>query len=489
MSTKVAQAGVNAGVKAGINSAVYGTSFKDGFRSALATEVSNASFEYVGDTSMWKNYLDGSLEKTLLHSVVGGASAELMGGDFASGAAAAGFNELLSPYTDIDTKKAGMSQERADAIEQAISGFIGGVAAGAVGGEDQANIGSTIAQSATQFNRQLHEKEIKFIEENSDKFAKLLYGDNPTSEQLQDAKSRLAQQGLRGTDSFWSNFFKEDQEALSFIKSTSDNTLFTATQEEKDNFMQNIGTFYKNDNLFSKLEKDSTILGIKIGTTDAVKVANLNTITEIAKGNNAQEGIKALANAAISAYQDGDKEQGNQYLDALASAYTLGGSPQIGSAIDLAKNADNPVGILTEVLGTQLIGGIIAKSVGKSVESAVAKGGSKNWVDEFGNIKWPNNNGFLGVPEKYEIPQGSIIDRYGYSGGSFASPKGTSYEARSLAPGTENKPYTAYEVIKPLETLKGTTAPYFDQVGGGIQYKFDKSIQELIDLGYLKEIK
>ena len=78
------------------------------------------------------------------------------------------------------------------------------------------------------------------------------------------AKSRLAQQGLSGTDSFWSNFFKEDQEALSFIKSTSDNTLFTATQEEKDNFMQNIGTFYKNDNLFSNLKKIAQYLELRL---------------------------------------------------------------------------------------------------------------------------------------------------------------------------------------------------------------------------------
>lgn len=95
----------------------------------------------------------------------------------------------------------------------------------------------------------------------------------------------------------------------------------------------------------------------------------------------------------------------------------------------------------------------------------------------------------MGNPEKSNIQTGTLIDRYGYDTGHFASPKGTSFEARSLAPGTENKPYSVYEVIKPIDTLQGTIAPYFDQVGMGIQYKFDKSIQELLDLGYLKEVK
>jgi hypothetical protein len=53
-----------------------------------------------------------------------------------------------------------------------MSGFVGGVSVGAVSGESQMNIGSTIAQSATQYNRQLHEDEIKFIEGNIKKYAK-----------------------------------------------------------------------------------------------------------------------------------------------------------------------------------------------------------------------------------------------------------------------------------------------------------------------------
>ena len=115
-------------------------------------------------------------------------------------------------------------------------------------------------------------------------------------------------------------------------------------------------------------------------------------------------------------------------------------------------------------------------------------GNTNKWIDEAGNIKWPQNDGFIGTPNQTIIQPGALIDRYGYNGGTFASPKGTPYEARSLAPGTENKPYNVYEVIKPIEAFAGKSAPYFDQIGGGIQYKFDRSIGELLDKGYLKKV-
>ncbi|MCG8540992.1 MAG: TNT domain-containing protein [Clostridia bacterium] len=59
---------------------------------------------------------------------------------------------------------------------------------------------------------------------------------------------------------------------------------------------------------------------------------------------------------------------------------------------------------------------------------------------------------------------------------------------RSLAPGTEVKPYHVYEVVKPVEGLGGKIAPWFDQSGGGIQYKLNNSIQELLDGGFIREV-
>jgi len=110
------------------------------------------------------------------------------------------------------------------------------------------------------------------------------------------------------------------------------------------------------------------------------------------------------------------------------------------------------------------------------------------WVDEEGNIIWPPNRGFDGEPVKVTLEPGTRIDRYGYEGGTFASPVGTPYDCRSLAPGTETKPYNVYEVVKPVEALSGKIAPWFDKPGGGIQYEFSQSIKEMLEAGILKRV-
>ena len=113
---------------------------------------------------------------------------------------------------------------------------------------------------------------------------------------------------------------------------------------------------------------------------------------------------------------------------------------------------------------------------------------STKWIDEAGNIKYPPNDGFAGVPQRITLKPGALIDRYGVEGGKYVSPKGTTYPERALAPGSKTKPYHIYEVVKPIEGLGGKVVPWFDEPGGGIQYKFDKTIKQLLDGGYIKEV-
>lgn len=58
---------------------------------------------------------------------------------------------------------------------------------------------------------------------------------------------------------------------------------------------------------------------------------------------------------------------------------------------------------------------------------------------------------------------------------------GTPYEKRALAPGTELKPYSVFEVTKPIEVQAGKIAPWFDQPGGGTQYVLPDMVDELLD--------
>jgi len=84
---------------------------------------------------------------------------------------------------------------------------------------------------------------------------------------------------------------------------------------------------------------------------------------------------------------------------------------------------------------------------------------------------------------------GEVMDRYGYEGGKMVSPKGTSFESRSLPPEyLTTKPYRVYEVLKPVETNKSIIAPWFGQKGLGIQYELPVSIDILLKRKFIKDV-
>ena len=105
-----------------------------------------------------------------------------------------------------------------------------------------------------------------------------------------------------------------------------------------------------------------------------------------------------------------------------------------------------------------------------------------------GEIIWPPNRGVLGEPERIILKPGTIIDRFGYEGGTFVSPYGVPYEMRSLAPETFLKPYNVYVVTKPIEVQAGRIAPWFDEPGLGIQYELNQSVKDLIEQGILRRV-
>ena len=118
--------------------------------------------------------------------------------------------------------------------------------------------------------------------------------------------------------------------------------------------------------------------------------------------------------------------------------------------------------------------------------SVPASGTGNNWTNPDGSTRWPANNCFEGKPSTTTLQPGARFDRYGNPSGTFVSPEGTLYGARSLAPGSANAPYNSYEVIKPFDVQSGTVAPWFDQPGGGIQYQLPMSVQSLLDQGFIK---
>jgi hypothetical protein len=102
---------------------------------------------------------------------------------------------------------------------------------------------------------------------------------------------------------------------------------------------------------------------------------------------------------------------------------------------------------------------------------------------------YPGNQGFAGATDRTFLMPGQTIDRYGGSGVSrFFSPQGTPDWARSLPPGTTGQPLRTFQVMKPFEVDSGEIAPWFNQPGGGLQYRTPVNLDTLLKRGIIQEI-
>ena len=127
--------------------------------------------------------------------------------------------------------------------------------------------------------------------------------------------------------------------------------------------------------------------------------------------------------------------------------------------------------------------------------------GNENWPGQKGD---PNIDGFLkGEYQKTTLSPGDKIDRFGSDYGHFFGNIGESKEMRAMSPNSDFKNYNQYEILMDLPVLKGKIAPWFNQPGGGIQFKLDPFfakqimsipsdeaaiIKKLIEFGYLRKL-
>ncbi len=91
-------------------------------------------------------------------------------------------------------------------------------------------------------------------------------------------------------------------------------------------------------------------------------------------------------------------------------------------------------------------------------------------------------------PIEIVLPKGTIVDRYGKEAGTFAFQLGTPFKMRSLLKDSLDEPYTIYEMVEHVKVIAGVRVPWFDQPGGGIQFMFDESFQDLREKGIVREI-
>ena len=132
----------------------------------------------------------------------------------------------------------------------------------------------------------------------------------------------------------------------------------------------------------------------------------------------------------------------------------------------------------------------LAKSQGKEYTKNKEKNTASFYMADDGITPiWPPNDGTVWHSDKVVLNPGSIIlSRYGDSAGRYVSPAGTSYEERALAPNTDRNDEHWFVIQEPIEADRGVIAAWFNQKGGGIQYKLQERIRDLILSEMLKEL-
>lgn len=137
---------------------------------SVFTVLQATAFNGVGDISKKFDLPESGAAKIALHAVVGGLLSEVMGGDFKTGAAAAGANEALIEYLDTSSFLKGADGSDHNPMVNAASKLVGLFAAAAVGGD--VSLGSKLAGNAQSYNRKLHTVEKEMLVAEADKLDK-----------------------------------------------------------------------------------------------------------------------------------------------------------------------------------------------------------------------------------------------------------------------------------------------------------------------------
>jgi uncharacterized protein YukE len=192
-------------------------------------------------------------------------------------------------------------------------------------------------------------------------------------------------------------------------------------------------------------------------------------------------------------------------IDSPSAAYYLGG-----------KAADGAValpGMMFGGEGAAVEAGLPAETVTEGgAPLAVVRGwdptGGMSWDDfasQFGTPgarNYPLNDGFPPgyVPQPAQLPEGTIIDRFGSEQGRYLAPDGASFADRALAPESVGGNYNRYMVTgEPLpsgwQIVEGPVEPFYGQTPspGALQYMITGpdgvkvDVEELVDRGILDE--
>ena len=153
----VAQFAASQGLQNGTSLALskimgQGGELGEALQSTLFNTLAAASFNAVGDYTKGI-YAEGSVQKVMIHAMVGGLLAQVSGGDFKTGALAAGANEAL---VDQLNTWVGGNKDLLSMSSQLVGLLAAATQSSATG--DSLQSGAWVAQNATQYNYLNHQE-------------------------------------------------------------------------------------------------------------------------------------------------------------------------------------------------------------------------------------------------------------------------------------------------------------------------------------------
>ncbi len=313
---------------AAINSAIYKTNFKDALLSNLISKATDNAYKAVGsyssnEANINSNQLfkESGLGKIALHSAVGALSAKLSHENVAAGALSAAVNEAISSALHKDTSN--MSTKEIEAYNNKrllASQLIGIIAGGIANGDEGANTGYKITTSADTYNRQLHQREIDFInnKNNIESFKSKLQTTTNKIYSDDEAKSILAKAAVSLTDKSFNETYRQSlssndlyniELATNFIKQSSfyntslDNTnAFNPDKKQYEDRYIYLDSFTNNREFYDKNLKVDTKLSDDIANfATGFAKGGINLVKDTITGvyhlvSNPKEFVNALAN-------------------------------------------------------------------------------------------------------------------------------------------------------------------------------------------------
>src|SRR5690606_22368763 len=291
--------GAQGTLQAVTQTAILGGSLEDNLQTALTNQLHHllqaGAFNAAGDLAGGKwtdiDWADGSAEKVALHAVVGGLLSEATGGDFTTGALAAGANEALIEQLS------GVIRDN-KSLELAVSQLIG-IAAATVTDGDYAKA-AELAKNATAYNRQLHIDEIRYAsdEERVQRYAE------QQGVSTDQARQELLRAAAAMVDHGWTVSLDEagalSADALYFLQAellVSRNDLFQVTEQEYYN--ERLGL---KEMLHSREAVEALVRDIALVDPLAYRT-NPEYFHEVmnAKGEGSQEGFGNVVGAPVDA--------------------------------------------------------------------------------------------------------------------------------------------------------------------------------------------